>query len=244
MTVEPRDVVLEHGGARVPAWVAEPDRTTRGPAVVIAAEAYGLNEFTREVVARLAGEGFAVVAPDYYRGDGLAHPDDYSDFTEVIDKIGGLDFGAATKDVLAGIDHARSLPTVDPDEIVVWGYCTGGTLAMLAAAVDRRLAGAVWFFPSQPTFAELDDRHPVHAQDAIWSVACPVLLLHGDQDGLVAAAAPELDRRMTRWGIEHEVRVYAGAGHAFSSPAPNLHHAEADAASWADALAFARRVTS
>ena len=65
----------------------------------------------------------------------MSKPDDYSDFTEVMGFIGELDFAGATKDILAGIDHARSLPEVDPERVVVWGYCTGGTLAMLGAAL-------------------------------------------------------------------------------------------------------------
>jgi carboxymethylenebutenolidase len=52
---------------------------------------------------------------------------------------------------------------------------------------------------------------------------------------------PEIDRRLTQWGVEHEMRVYQGAGHAFSAPVPPLRHDAADRASWADATAFAAR---
>lgn len=239
-----RDVVLTHGGARVPALVVEPDDAVRnGAAVVVAAEAFGINAFTRDVAGRLAALGYVVVAPDYYRGHGLTKPDDYSDFAEVMGFIDVLDFGGATKDMLAGIDFARSLPGVDPSRVVVWGYCTGGTLAMLATALDRRLAGAVWFFPSQPSFPELGPARPVHAVDMIWAITCPVLLLYGDQDPVLVEAGPEIVRRFEQWGVAGEVEVYPGAGHAFSSPGPGLHHREADAGSWRDATAFVQRVT-
>ena len=241
----PREVVLEHGGARVPALVLVPDGSGPHAAVVIAPEAYGLNTYMREVAARLQAAGYVIVLPDYYRGKGLSKPDDYDDFTEVMAAIGGLDFTEATKDILAGIDHARSMAEVDPERVVVWGYCTGGTLALLATALDGRLAGGVWFFPSQPTFGTLDDSHPVHPLDLVWAVRSPVILLYGDQDAMLAGTnADEIERRLTRAGVDHTIRVYAGAGHAFTSPGATLHHEAADRASWADAIGFLRSVTA
>jgi carboxymethylenebutenolidase len=242
MAADADEIVLEHDGAQVPTLVYKPQGVSGpGPAVVLSAEAYGINEFTRHVASELAAAGYAVVVPDYYRGKALTKPDDYSDFTEVMTFIGELDFGGATKDILAGIDHARSMPEVDPEKIVVWGYCTGGTLAMLAAALDRHLAGAVWFFPSQPTFPELDARHPVQAIDMIWAIACPVLLLYGDQDTGLVDLGPEFRGRFEQWGVDHQINIYPGAGHAFSAPVPPLRNHDADVASWADALAFMRK---
>jgi carboxymethylenebutenolidase len=95
--------VLAHHGVEVPTLVYTPDTGGPHPAVVLAAEAYGVNAFTRHVASRLAGQGYFVVVPDYYRGNGLTKPDDYSDFTEVMQFIGELDFTGATNDVLSAI---------------------------------------------------------------------------------------------------------------------------------------------
>ena len=124
-----------------------------------------------------------------------------------------LDFAGATHDILAAVDHARAMPEVDPQRVALWGYCTGSTLVMLGAALDRRLAAAVAFFPSQPTFAELTPKRPVHPIDMIWNIACPFLLLYGDKDAAVDVYE-EMAMRFERWGIDHEIRVYEGAGHA------------------------------
>jgi carboxymethylenebutenolidase len=231
---------LDRDPGSLPLLVGTPDGGGNGAAIVLATEAYGINEFTRGVVAKLAALGYLVIAPDYYRGAGPTDPDNYEDFTEVMEAIGGLDFALATHDVMASIEHARSLPGVDPERVAVWGYCTGGTLALLSAALDRRLAAAVVFFPSQPTFPELDAKRPVQPIDMLWNVACPMQLLYGDQDFL-ADVMPEIGRRLEQWGIDHEMKVYEGAGHAFSAPVPPLRHDAADAASWIDATAFAAR---
>lgn len=91
------ETVLEHHDATVPTLVYKPDGDGPHPAIVLAAEAYGLNQFTRGVAERLRDGGYVVIVPDYYRGNGLTRPDDYTDFTEVMEFIGNLDFtGAAT----------------------------------------------------------------------------------------------------------------------------------------------------
>jgi hypothetical protein len=43
----------------------------------------------------------------------------------------------------------------------------------ILAVLDRRLAAAVRFFPSQPTFPELTPKRPVQPADLLWNVACP-----------------------------------------------------------------------
>jgi carboxymethylenebutenolidase len=222
----------------VPTLVYEPTTPGPSPAVVLSAEAFGINDFTREVASELAASGYVVLVPDYYHGHGLTDPENYTDFSEVMQFIDELDFGQGTHDVMAAIEYARILPSVDPAQVVVWGYCTGSTLAMLAASLDRQLAGAVLFFPSQPRFPELTLKRPVHAIDMLWNVSCPILLILGDQDAMLVDLVPEFRRRFEAWGITHEIKVYAGAGHAFSAPVPPLRNDAADKASWRDAMSF------
>jgi carboxymethylenebutenolidase len=210
------------------------------PAIVLSTEAFGINTFTRKVASELAEAGDVVVVPDYYRGHGLEDPESYTDFDEVMRFIDDLDFGGATHDVLAAIDHARQMSEVDADRVAVWGYCTGATLAMLAASLDRRLAAAVVFFPSQPTFAELTPKRPVQPLDLLWNVACPFLLIYGDEDFLFPLV-DEFRRRFEQANVEHQINIYPGAGHAFSAPVPPLRNDAADKASWVDALEFLDR---
>ncbi|HEY3941720.1 MAG TPA: dienelactone hydrolase family protein [Acidimicrobiales bacterium] len=239
--VSSTSVVLPSDQGTVPTLVYVPSEEGRHPAVVLSTEAFGINDFTRHVASELAGQGYVVVVPDYYRGHGLSDPESYTDFSEVMEFIERLDFTQGTHDVLAAVDYARARPDVDPARVAVWGYCTGGTLALLAAALDRQLAAAVLFFPSQPTFPELNAKRPVQPIDLLWNVACPVLLIVGEEDQLLFGMLPEFRRRFEQWHVEHEIKTYEGAGHAFSAPVPPLRNDAADKASWADALAFAAR---
>jgi carboxymethylenebutenolidase len=209
------------------------------PAVVLGAEAYGLNDFIRGVQNRLVDLGYAAVVPDYYHGEGPAHPEAYDDFTEVIDHIGRLDFTIGARDLAGAVDALRARPDIDPRRVSVWGYCTGGTLAWLAACLRGDLAAAVLFFPSQPRFSELEPKTPVHAMDLIWQLTCPTLFIYGDQDMVMPPELrADLQSRIDQWGADAEVRLYPGGGHAFSAPWGPMRHAESDRAAWEDAVAF------
>ncbi len=235
-----RDIELTgRDGGRIPAFVTEPVGPGPYPAVVFGAEAMGPNAFGRQVAADLAALGYVTITPDYYRGTGPSKPDDYTDFTEVMAAIGDLDFRRATFDLLAGADWLRAQPNVDATRVATWGYCTGGTLSLLAACLDRRMAAAVLFFPSQPMFEELTPKRPSHPMDLVWALTCPVQVIYGDADPIMPAdRLAELRRRLEQWNIAHDIRIHPGAGHAFSAPAPHMHNADAATASWRQATEF------
>lgn len=237
------NVQLSVRGQDVPALLFLPEGSGPFPGVAVGQEATGPNRFIRETAADLVGLGYAVIVPDYYHGGGPADPEDYADIEEIMRHVGALDFRHAAYDVMAGLDHLRSLPQVDADRLAVWGYCTGASIALLAAALRADLGGAVLFYPSQPRFDALGVNKPVHPVDMLWNLSCPVLLLAGDADPVwPAELVEEVKGRLAQWGVDHEFRIYPGAGHAFSAPSPLFHHAEAHDASWADASAFLRRV--
>lgn len=221
------------------AFVATPAGAGPHPGIVMGMEAMGLNVFNLEVAEKLARLGYVTIIPDYYRGQGPANPNYYDDFAEVMAAIDSLDFRQGTYDQFAAAAWLRSNPRVDRSRIAVWGYCTGGTLSMLTASLDRDFAAAVLFFPSQPVFEELTPKRPSHPMDLVWNIACPVLIIYGDQDPLMPPERlADLRQRLEQWDIQHTIAIYPGATHAFSSPAPAMHEPRAAAESWQTATAF------
>lgn len=214
------------------------------PGVVLGAEAYGVNSFILGTRRRLAGLGFAGVVPDYYHGDGPRDPEAYADFTEVKEHIGHLDFAQGARDLAGAVDTLRAAPAVDAGRVCLWGYCTGATLAWLAAGMRGDLAAAVLFFPSQPVFGEHGPGTPADPMDLLWQLTCPALFLYGANDGVMPPARlAELRDRIGRWGVDADVRVYPGAGHAFTAPWGPFRHDEAATAAWDDAVAFLKKHT-
>jgi carboxymethylenebutenolidase len=209
------------------------------PAVVLGAEAYGVNSFIRGVQQRLAVLGYAVALPDYYHGNGPAEPDNYDDFTEVKEHIGRLDFTRGARHIAATVDAVRATPGIDPRRVAVWGYCTGATLAWLAACLRGDLAAAVLYFPSQPVFAELSPARPVHPVDLLWQLTCPALFLYGEEDKLMPAdVLADMRARIDYWRVDARINVYSGAGHSFTCPRGPMRNAAADRAAWHDAVTF------
>jgi carboxymethylenebutenolidase len=229
-------------GAGVHALLYLPSAPGPHPGITVGMEATGINHFIRDVGARLAGLGYVTIIPDYYRGGGPPDPEDYEDIDAIMPHTFALDFPRAARDLIAAADILRGRDDVDGARVGYWGYCTGATVALLAACLDRLSAIAVGFYPSQPRFSELTPQRPAHLVDLLWLLTCPTLIIYGDDDIVMPVEALEdLRERLTRWEVDHELRIYAGAGHAFSAPSPSYYHADAAAASWADAVDYLRR---
>jgi carboxymethylenebutenolidase len=215
------------------------------PAVVLGPEAYGINPFILGVRDRLQEAGFASVAVDYYEGGGPSNVEAYDDFDEVVEHIGRLDFTRGARVLAGAVDEVRRQPTVDAGRVAVWGYCTGATLAWLAACQRGDIAAAVLFFPSQPVFYELGPATPVNPVDLLWQLTCPTLFIYGEEDPVMPTELrADLRARIDRWGVDATLLEYPGAGHAFSVPWGPMRHDEADQRAWADALAFLERHTA
>ncbi|MDQ1360399.1 MAG: carboxymethylenebutenolidase [Acidimicrobiaceae bacterium] len=241
--VRVESVALVVEGEEVDTIVCRPGGGTPRAGIVLATEAQGVNAFIRGVGARLAEQGYVVAIPDYYHGRGSEDPDALVDLAHLADiegLIGGLDFRRGAEDVLAAAAHLRRHEGMG--SVAVWGYCTGGTLAMLAACMGRDVDAAVLFYPSQPTFHELSALRPAHPIDLIWQLRCPVLLLVGADDPVWPQdMVAEVARRFDRWSIPLESEVYEGAGHVFAGHFEDWHRPRAEAESWVRALDFLGR---
>ena len=73
--VDLTEVRLQARQGSLPALLYRPRAEGPWPAVVLAAEAYGINTFTRRVAATLAHLGYVTLVPDYYRGEGPTDPE-------------------------------------------------------------------------------------------------------------------------------------------------------------------------
>jgi carboxymethylenebutenolidase len=222
-----------------------PDTEGPHPGIVLGAEAYGINPFIRGVQEDLTKLGYATALPDYYHGAGPKNVEAYDDFSEVVEHMAALDFTCGARDLAEAVDTLRATPEVDPRRVCLWGYCTGGTLAWLAACLRGDIAAAVLFFPSQPVFADLSPKTPVHPIDLLWQLTCPTMFIYGDADPVMPPELlDDIRRRIQNWQVDADIRLYPGAGHAFSAPSGPLRHEDASRAAWDDAITFLRDHTA
>ena len=124
------------------------------PAVIIWADAFGLRPALREMGKRLAGEGYAVLAPNpYYRvGKGQLLDTKTFSFQNDRAKLAPL-MGSITADGAAEKDAAAFVAWLDTQKQVnaskkigTQGYCMGGPLVMrTSAAVPNRIGAGASF---------------------------------------------------------------------------------------------------
>jgi carboxymethylenebutenolidase len=197
------------------------------PGVVVGMEGHGLDDFAVQMVDRLAGAGFAAIAPDLY------HREDPNAADGTAGRYGRLRDGQVVRDVGAAIAYLRGKGS---PKVGITGFCMGGRVAYLMAAREPGLAAAVVFYGGNTMrpWGEGPSPFELTAQ-----IGCPVLGLFGAED---ANPSPEdvakLDAELTRLGKVHEFHSYPGAGHQFMTEGIARYNAAAAADAWPRAVAW------
>ncbi len=181
-------------GHTLSAWRDGPEGATRG--LVVVQEIFGVNHHIRNVCARFAAEGYAVIAPALFDrvrpGIELSYtPDDIAIGRDLRGKI-------ADTATMADIDAAAAaLPGVARGIV---GYCWGGTVAWWGATRTHHFKAASGWYGGGIAATRTEKPN------------CPVQLHFGDQDGSIPMTDVEAIRA-AQPGLE--VYVYPGAGHGF-----------------------------
>ena len=184
---EPIDVA----GLGMDAFVADPDGAGPYPGIVVIMHAPGLDAFTEEMARRLAGEGYAAIAPQIYHRQDLA-----SDETG-LERMARLLDDEVIADIGACVEYLQGRSDVT-DDLGIVGFCMGGRITFLAATANPAFRAAVPFYGGSVDVAWGDGPTVI---DRLGGIACPVLAFFGGKDG---NPSPEmmhrLDAELTRLG--------------------------------------------
>ena len=223
-------------------FLALPERGP-SPGVVMIHDVWGLSAHTRDYAARLAREGFAVLAIDLYRRAPPAKIEDPGAW------IRALPDPQVLSDLGAGARFLAALPETN-SRVGVLGFCMGGMYALMAGCADLGFAASVPFYgllshahgllhdPAGPDRAR-KPREPI-AMAA--ELRCPLLAFFGDQDSFIPQGDVQaLERELTGARAGAEIVVVPGAGHAFMNDTrPDAYRPEAAADAWRRTVEFLR----
>jgi carboxymethylenebutenolidase len=206
----------------VGAYRADPAGSAKGGMVVIQ-EIFGVNHHIRAVCDRLAGEGYAAVAPalfdrterDFECGYGEA------DMAKAFTFIANPDFDAMLRDTQAAINELKS---VGPVGII--GFCLGGTVSFAASAELSGLSAAICYYGG--FIAKMVDKKP----------KCPVQMHFGETDSYIPMSDVETIRAKQP---QAEVYVYQGAGHGFHCDERASFHEPSAKLAWQRSMAFLQK---
>jgi carboxymethylenebutenolidase len=145
-------------------------------------------------------------------------------------------------DLDAVVAWLRAQPDVDPERIVVMGFCYGGGKALSYSLTSgtpegdlaATLAGTGVFYGTLADDPALLARLPG-----------PVLGIFGALD---TRPAPEdvaaFEAGLEAAGVPHEITLYPGVGHAFVQSVAQIKRDPIQGAAWAQFLAWLERVTA
>src|SRR5678815_4807861 len=149
-------VEFRSNGHNASGYLAKP-ASGSGPGVLVIQEWWGLDSGIKEMADRLAAAGFVALAPDLYHGELAGHDE--------MDKAGqlmqSLPPDRAGRDMSGAIDYLAGLDGVTGSGIGVVGFCMGGMLSLIIAAMrPDKIKAAVPFYgfpqgPGEPDWSQL-----------------------------------------------------------------------------------------
>ena len=223
---------------RIKAYAAWLRRDERLPAVVVIHDVRGLSEHYRDVVRRLANEGFFALGIDLYSREGVPL---LPSMEAVFTWMQNLDDRRVLADIDGGVRFLLSRPEVRAHSIGIIGFCMGGRYAFLAASGGEHLSACVSFY-GMLRDGEKTELRPASPLDLAPQLSCPFLGLFGEDDALIPRAdVKQLEGSLRKAGKTFQTKIYPGAGHAFMNDTrPDAFRADVAKDAWKRAIAFFR----
>ncbi len=222
---------IQVDGKQVDLYASVPRGAGPFPAIVVAQHGGGVDTFIRSICDRLAGEGYAAVAPDLDHritqqmlADGSARGQHRSDADLIAD-------------INATVDWLRNHRSIDGERLGITGFCMGGRVTWLAAATNPHFKAAVPYYGGNILAPwGKATKSPFELASGI---KAPILFHFGVLDKNPSQAdMAKLDAELKRLGKPHQFYTYQGADHGFMDQTGQRYNKAAADTSWPRTLDF------
>ena len=232
---------LEGGDTKIgeiPAYYAVPKTGGKRPVVLVIAEIWGLHEHIKEVVRRVAKEGYFAVANEPYFRQGELWK--LEDIKQVMAGANQLSDEQAFKDLDATVAWAGKQARGNTDKLGITGFCRGGRTVWMYSAHQKKMdAGVAWYgglSPAQPAISTT----PL---DIVDKLNAPVLGLYGGADQGIPVEQVEklraaLKNSKDKKAQQSQIQLYEGMPHGFNADYRPSYRKEAAEDAWKRMLAW------
>ncbi len=207
----------------VTGFLARPADGGEHPGVVVIHEWWGLNDGIKDAARKLASEGYVVLAVDLHNGEVATTPERARELTEALDKQKAVENMRAAARYLRDSEGATRMASL--------GWCFGGGQSMQLALSDEELDATVIYYGSLVT-----------NETQLSSIEQPVLGIFGSEDRSInVSVVNRFDAALDSVGVENEIYIYDGVGHAFANPSGANYAPNETADAWGKTLSFLER---
>jgi carboxymethylenebutenolidase len=201
-------VKVKQGDRTLNCYIAYPEASDKTTAVLVIHEIFGLSNWAKNMTDELAEAGYIAIAPDLLSGmgsggGGTGEIAKGGGSEAAIQAVSALPPDQITADLNAVADYVTKLPSCDGN-LVVCGFCWGGSQTFRYATNNDKLEAAYVFYGESPTDAT-----------AIARIACPVYGFYAGNDNRIDSTLPNTTELMKQAGKTYEPVTYEGAGHGF-----------------------------
>ena len=206
-------------------YFVKPTQQGTYPAVVMMHEWWGLNQNIKDMADNLAKEGYMVLAVDLYGGKVT------SDSTEAAKYVGEVNDNPdkAIRNMKDAVSFLKNREEYS-GSIASIGWCFGGGMSM-KLSLNQKLDATVIYYGNLVT-----------DEQRLKSITWPVLGVFGEKDTTIPVDSVHLfQQSLDDLGIQNEIYIYPGVGHAFANPSNPGHDAEKTADAWMKTVDFLDR---
>jgi carboxymethylenebutenolidase len=237
--IEAADISIPTSNGNIRGYRAMPLRGGPAPVMLVAAEIFGLNHYTKDTCRRFAKAGYYAIVPDLY-----SRKADLTTFTSMADIrpiVSSKYDSELISDYDATVEFVRASFNGDMSRIGIAGFCRGGRTALVYAAANPKLKAAVSWYG--PVGGAANEYTPRTVMDRVGEIKLPVLGLYGAKDaGVPAAEVEKFFAALTAAGTPAELVMYPEAGHGFHADFRPDNYRKADAENgWQRMLAWFRK---
>lgn len=208
--LETKKITYEDGNILLEGYYAvDKSKPGKKPAVIVAHDWSGRNEFANKKAEELAELGYVGFALDMY---GIGKLGKTTEEKMALMKPLADDRAALRERIVAAFEALKTLPDVDTTNIGAIGFCFGGLCVLDLARSGADVKGVVSFHGLL--------NHPPHLENK--PIKAKVLVQHGHDDPLVRPEQVlEFETEMTTANVDWQVHVFSNTMHGFTNPLAN-----------------------